>query len=62
MTATEDAKLFTIEPLDPAKHDRAAFSCGITQVDNFFRRTANKLAKADNVRTFVMVGAEVSVA
>ena len=57
MTATEDAKLFTIEPLDRAKHDRAAFSCGITQVDNFFRRTANKLAKADNVRTFVMVGA-----
>ncbi len=58
MTATEDAKPFTIEPLDPAKHDRAAFSCGITQVDNFFRRTANKLAKADNVRTFVMIGAE----
>jgi GNAT superfamily N-acetyltransferase len=35
-----------------------AFSCGVTQVDNFFRRTANKLAKADNVRTFVMVGFE----
>lgn len=58
MTATEDAKPFTIEPLDPARHDRAAFSCGITQVDNFFRRTANKLAKADNIRTFVMVGPE----
>ena len=58
MTTTEDAKPFTIEPLDPANHDRAAFSCGITQVDNFFRRTANKLAKADNVRTFVMVGPE----
>ncbi|WP_126174495.1 GNAT family N-acetyltransferase [Altericroceibacterium xinjiangense] len=56
MTAREDAKLNVIELLDPAKHDRAAFSCGITQVDNFFRRTANKLAKADNVRTFVMVG------
>lgn len=25
------------------------------QVDNFFRRTANKLAEAGNVRTFVMV-------
>lgn len=58
MTATEDAKPFTIEPLDPVKHDRAAFSCGITQVDNFFRRSPNKLAKADNVRTFVMVGTE----
>ncbi len=43
-----------IEPLDPAKHDRAAFSCGVTQVDNFFRRTANKLTKADNLRVFVM--------
>jgi ribosomal protein S18 acetylase RimI-like enzyme len=56
VTAPEDAKLTVIEPLDPAKHDRAAFSCGITQVDNFFRRTANKLTKAGNVRTFVMVG------
>lgn len=47
-----------MEPLDPARHDRAAFSCGVRQVDNFFRRTANRLAKADNVRTFVMVGPE----
>lgn len=58
MTAIEDAKLNFIEPLDPAKHDRAVFSCGTAQVDNFFRRTANKLARADNVRTFVMVGGE----
>lgn len=56
MIAAEDAKSFVIEPLDPAKHDRAAFSCGVEQVDNFFRRTANKLTKAGNVRTFVMVG------
>lgn len=55
MTTPEDAKPIVIEPLDPAKHDRAAFSCGIAQVDNFFRRTANKLAKADNLRAFVMV-------
>lgn len=47
-----------IEPLDPVRHDRAAFSCGIAQIDNFFRRTANKLAKADHVRTFVMVGSD----
>ena len=58
MTAPDDAKPFTIKPLDPAKHDRAAFSCGIEQVDNFFRRTANKLTNAGNVRTFVMVGPE----
>jgi ribosomal protein S18 acetylase RimI-like enzyme len=46
---------FLIEPFDPERHDRTAFSCGIEQVDNYFQRTANKLAKADNVRLFVMV-------
>ena len=58
MTPLEDATLAIIEPLDPARHDRAAFSCGITQVDNFFRRTASKLTKADNVRTFVLIAPE----
>lgn len=52
---------FVIEPLDPARHDRAAFSCGVEQVDNFFRRTAGKLAAADNVRVFVMTTAEGEV-
>ncbi len=55
MTDSAAAAPFTIEPLDPARHDRAAFSCGVDQVDNFFRKTANKLTKADNVRVFVMV-------
>lgn len=52
---------FIIEPFDPKKHNRAAFSCGITQVDNYFRKTANKLAKADNVRLYVMATAEGDV-
>ena len=61
MTTPGDAKSavarpYVIEPLDPPKHDRAAFSCGVAQVDNFFRRTANKLARAGNIRTFVMIG------
>lgn len=43
-----------IEPLDPSKHDRAAFSCGIEQVDNFFKRTANKLMRAGNLRVYVL--------
>jgi ribosomal protein S18 acetylase RimI-like enzyme len=46
---------YIIEPFDPEKHDRAAFSCGVEQVDNYFQKTANKLAKADNVRLYVMV-------
>lgn len=44
-----------IEPLDPKKHDRAAFSCGIGQVDNYLRSTAKKLSAAGNVRFFVLV-------
>jgi hypothetical protein len=43
-----------IEPLDPSRHDRAAFSCGVEQVDNFIKKTANKLTKADNLRVWVM--------
>lgn len=44
----------SIEPLDAARHDREAFSSGIDAVDNFLRRTANKLAQADNLRVFVL--------
>lgn len=50
-----------IEPLDPGRHDRTAFSCGVEQVDNYFRKTANKLTKADNVRVFVMVAPDGSL-
>lgn len=52
-SATESSHV-TIEPFDPDKHDRTAFSCGVEQVDNYFKKTANKLQKADNVRLFVM--------
>lgn len=54
MISPDDAKLI-IEPFDPERHNRAAFSCGVEQVDNFFKRTANKLTKAGNARVFVMV-------
>lgn len=50
-----------IEPFDPAKHDRSRFTCGIESVDNSFRKTANKLAQADNIRLFVMVAPEGAV-
>jgi len=50
-----DPPIYVIEPLDPKRHDRAAFSCGVEQVDNFFKKTANKLSRADNLRVFVMV-------
>ena len=47
-----------IEPFDPKRHDRTAFSCGVEQVDNFFKKTANKLVKADNLRVYVKMGAD----
>ncbi len=50
-----DAAKPIIEAFDPERHDREGFSCGVEQVDNFFKRTANKLAKADNLRVFVMI-------
>jgi len=60
VTSPDDAKLI-IEPFDPEKHDRAAFSCGVEQVDNFFKKTANKLAKAGNLRVYVMVAPDGDV-
>jgi hypothetical protein len=53
--ATSEPASYSIEPFDPEKHDRAAFSCGVEQVDSYFQKTANKLAKADNVRLYVLV-------
>ena len=51
--------LYVIEPfVDPARHDRAGFSCGVAAVDNYFKNTANKLAEAGNVRLFVMVSSD----
>ena len=49
---------YVIEPFDPARHDRAGFSCGVAAVDNYFKKTANKLAESGNVRLFVMVNAD----
>ncbi|GGN57381.1 MULTISPECIES: GNAT family N-acetyltransferase [Novosphingobium] len=45
----------SFETFDPERHDRTALSTGVVQVDNFFRKTANKLARADNVRVTVLV-------
>lgn len=44
-----------IETLDPARHDRAKFSCGVARLDNFLRRTARKQQAADFTRVRVLV-------
>jgi len=49
---------YAIEPFDLQRHDRSGFSCGVEGVDNYFKKTANKLAEAGNVRLFVMVSSD----
>lgn len=55
MSATQGST--RIELFDPERHDRGAFGCGVEAVDNFFRKTAGKLARADNLRLYVMTDA-----
>jgi hypothetical protein len=55
------AQSYCIEPFDSVRHDRDGFSCGIAAIDNYFHKTANKLAKADNIRLYVMVAPEGAV-
>lgn len=60
--ALDDSRtIFVIEAFDPSKHSREQFSCGVEQVDNFFKRTANKLMKAGNTSVFVMISSKGDV-
>ncbi|WP_204245743.1 hypothetical protein, partial [Paracoccus sp. S4493] len=52
--AQEQENEFFTENLN-ATHNRAGFSCGVQQVDNFFHKTAGKLDRSDNIRVRVMV-------
>ena len=42
-----------IEPLDPGKHKRAGFSCGIPRRDNYLKYTARKHHAGDFTRVWV---------
>ncbi|MBD1549673.1 GNAT family N-acetyltransferase [Roseibium aggregatum] len=57
-TDPEKQAPFTIQPFDPKTHDRAAFSCGVPQIDNYLKLTAKKGSKADVVRIWVVTDAE----
>ncbi len=52
---------FSINPLDVNKHDRKQFSCGVEQIDNFFKVTARKMADAGTRGTFVMTSSDGEV-
>ena len=53
-----DVVQYTVEPFDPKTLDRADFSCGVPQIDNYLKFTAKKGSKADVVRVWVVLNAE----
>lgn len=57
-TSAEEKPQFTIQPFDHKNHDRAVFSCGVAQIDNYLKLTAKKGSKADVVRVWVVVDAK----
>lgn len=50
----EDCDL-RIENFDPARHDRAGFSCGVERLDNYLKLSAKKQQKHDMTRVYVAV-------
>jgi len=54
MTASQ----FIIEPLDPAKHRREAFDCGVAALNDFLRTRARREMEADISASFVLVPKE----
>jgi len=57
---TDHQPPFTILPFDPNTHDRAAFSCGVPQIDNYLKLTAKKGSKADVVRVWVVLDTDTN--
>ncbi len=53
MTNDDELKI-SIEPFDPDKHDRTAFSCGAERIDNFLKRSAKKHQKGDFTRVWIV--------
>ena len=51
-TGASPQRIF-IEPLDPQRPDRAAFSCGTIRLENFLKRTARKHQAGDFTRVWV---------
>ena len=45
-------------PLDPAVHDRAAFSCGVPELDDYLRRLAEQHRRKGISAVFVLVDSD----
>lgn len=57
MVSDPPSPKFKIEPFDPGKHNRKAFSSGVRQTDNYLKLNAKKFQKGDMVRVHVAVPA-----
>lgn len=44
-----------IESFDPARHERAGFSCGVERLDNYLKLSAKKQQKDDMTRVYVAI-------
>ena len=51
--AVFDGQDMIIEPFDPERHDRTAFSCGLDRLDNFLKLSAKKQQVGDFTRVRV---------
>jgi GNAT superfamily N-acetyltransferase len=51
---TDDADL-RIEEFDPARHDRAGFSCGVERLDSYLKLAAKRRQTEDMTRVHVVV-------
>lgn len=52
------APVFRVESLDPRRHDRAAFSCGVEALDAYLKRHASQDMRRKANAVFVMVPLE----
>jgi len=48
-------KTLIIEPLDPKKHDRAAFSCQEARINTFLKQSARQQSAQDHTKAYVAV-------
>jgi hypothetical protein len=56
------SKILSLQPtalLDPDKHDRAAFSCGVSELDQFLAQRARKESDQNLSKTFVLTAKEL---
>ena len=53
--ASEDSPAFRVEPLDPERHDRRAFSCGVESLDVYLKTQASQDMRRKANAVFVLV-------